>query len=195
MEKENKLSKFAKFFIAYGEFHNDKINKVIHLVCIPLLSFSLFALLQFLNYRFLFVGTYFEVNIASLFFYFISILYLNVNLYVAVLTIFWNFSFFLLGKIIYIQSLKKNYSNEYFQVMLTIHIFSWIFQFIGHGIFEKRAPALFDNILLIFNAPFFVTAEILKDYGWKKKEFKIIDEIIKKKIEIFKKQKSLKKIK
>ena len=193
--ENNKLSKFAKFFIAYGEYHNNKVNKIIHLICIPLISFTLLTLLQFINYRFFFKDTLFEINTASIFFYLNSILYLYVNSYVGILTIFWNFSFFLLGKIIYIQSLKKSYNNEFFNVLLSIHIFAWIIQFIGHGIFEKRAPALCDNIFLIFNAPFFVTVEVLKDFGWKKEEFVIIDKIINNKIEIFRKKKSMKKIK
>jgi uncharacterized membrane protein YGL010W len=30
---------------------------------------------------------------------------------------------------------------------LYIHIAAWIAQFIGHGVFEKRAPALFDSLV------------------------------------------------
>ena len=191
--KENKLSKFAKFFIAYGEYHNNKINRLIHLVCIPLIYFSLFGLMQFINYRYFFVGSIFEINPASIFFFVISLLNLYVNIYAGLLTIIWNLFLYILGKILFIRSFKKNSSNEYFQVVLIIHLFAWIAQFIGHGIFEKRAPALCNNIFLVFNAPFFITVEILKDFGWKKEEFKIIDKIINQKIQIFKKEKSMKK--
>lgn len=31
------------------------------------------------------------------------------------------------------------------------------------------------NLALTLNAPFFVTAEILKSKGWKREEFKVID--------------------
>jgi len=27
-----------------------------------------------------------------------------------------------------------------------VHVFAWVMQFIGHGVFEKRAPALLDNL-------------------------------------------------
>lgn len=51
---------------------------------------------------------------------------------------------------------------------LGVHIFSWIAQFVGHGIFEGRAPALLDNLVqAIFLAPFFVWLEILFFFGYR----------------------------
>ena len=53
-------------------------------------------------------------------------------------------------------------------IVLWIHIISWILQFIGHGVFEsiimiiiERKPALFDSLTQILNAPLFVIVEIL----------------------------------
>lgn len=58
----------------------------------------------------------------------------------------------------------------HFNVMLGLHIVAWISQFIGHGIYERRAPALLDNILLIFVAPFFFVFEVLvMAFGYKEK--------------------------
>ena len=45
---------------------------------------------------------------------------------------------------------------------------SWIAQFLGHGMFEGRAPALFDNIFqAFFLAPLFVWLEILFALGYR----------------------------
>jgi uncharacterized membrane protein YGL010W len=33
------------------------------------------------------------------------------------------------------------------KIALVIHITSWIFQFLGHGLAEKRSPKLFDNLV------------------------------------------------
>lgn len=30
---------------------------------------------------------------------------------------------------------------------VVLHVIAWIFQFIGHGFAEKRAPALLDNLV------------------------------------------------
>ena len=154
---------------------------------------TLFALFQFINIRLFFKDTLFEINFASIFFYIHIILFLYIDFFAGSLTIFWNFAFFAIGKIIYIESIKKNYNNEYFYCLLILHILAWIGQILGHVFFEKRAPAMLDNLFLFSNAPFFITCEILKDFGWKKDEFIVIDEIIAKKIKVFKEKKMVKK--
>jgi len=54
------------------------------------------------------------------------------------------------------------------QAAIAIHIVSWILQFIGHGKFEGRAPALLDNLFqAIFLAPLFVWLEVLFAIGYR----------------------------
>ncbi|CRL24744.1 unnamed protein product [Penicillium camemberti] len=49
-----------------------------------------------------------------------------------------------------------------------IHIVSWLAQFIGHGVFEKRAPALLDNLVqALLLAPLFVWMEVLFFFGYR----------------------------
>jgi len=50
-----------------------------------------------------------------------------------------------------------------------VHAFSWIAQFVGHGVFEGRKPALMDNLLQVFSAPLFVTMEVLFLLGYNPK--------------------------
>eukprot|EP01099_Mayorella_cantabrigiensis_P007347 TRINITY_DN6510_c0_g1_i1.p1 TRINITY_DN6510_c0_g1~~TRINITY_DN6510_c0_g1_i1.p1 ORF type:complete len:129 (+),score=11.98 TRINITY_DN6510_c0_g1_i1:486-872(+) len=47
-------------------------------------------------------------------------------------------------------------------------VVAWIAQFVGHGVFEGRAPALLDNIYqAFFLAPLFVWLEILFALGYR----------------------------
>jgi uncharacterized membrane protein YGL010W len=49
-----------------------------------------------------------------------------------------------------------------------IHIVSWLAQFVGHGKFEGRAPALLDNLVqAVLLAPLFVWMEILFFFGYR----------------------------
>lgn len=49
-----------------------------------------------------------------------------------------------------------------------IHVLSWVAQFIGHGAFEGRAPALLDNLVQAFLlAPLFVWMEVLFFLGYR----------------------------
>ena len=51
-----------------------------------------------------------------------------------------------------------------FKVFVSLFVLGWIIQFTGH-IFEKRKPALFDNLVQIFMAPSFLIAEVLFKLG------------------------------
>lgn len=55
-------------------------------------------------------------------------------------------------------------------IAIAVHIVSWIAQFVGHGKYEGRKPALLDNLVqALFLAPLFVWYEILFKLGLYKK--------------------------
>jgi uncharacterized membrane protein YGL010W len=47
-----------------------------------------------------------------------------------------------------------------FLIFLATFVLGWIIQLVGHAI-EGRRPALADNLLQVFNAPLFLTVEVL----------------------------------
>lgn len=54
------------------------------------------------------------------------------------------------------------------KVAIGLNVFSWVAQFVGHGVFERRAPALLDNLVqALFLAPMFVWLEILFKLGYR----------------------------
>ena len=54
-------------------------------------------------------------------------------------------------------------------IAVAVHIVSWILQFVGHGKFEGRKPALLDNLVqALFLAPLFVWYEVLFKLGFYK---------------------------
>ncbi|CAH2040795.1 unnamed protein product [Thlaspi arvense] len=60
-------------------------------------------------------------------------------------------------------SILKAFSILEDLVVLVAQVACWTGQFIGHGVFEKRAPALLDNLSQAFlMAPFFVLLEALQ---------------------------------
>lgn len=66
-------------------------------------------------------------------------------------------------------------SNAFFfgypvlQVAIAVHVTCWILQFIGHGIFEGRAPALLDSWDQAFiTAPLFVLMELALFLGYRR---------------------------
>ena len=88
-----------------------------------------------------------------------------------------------------------NYLTSHFNPIASyaaagIHIFSWIAQFLGHGKFEGRAPALLDNIVqALFLAPLFVWMEILFTFGYRPELKARLDKAVEVEIEKWKQSK------
>lgn len=74
----------------------------------------------------------------------------------------------IMGGAAYSSHLTSMYGAKANYWALGIHIVSWVAQFIGHGAFEGRAPALLDNLVqAFFLAPFFVWLEVLFYFGYR----------------------------
>ena len=85
---------------------------------------------------------------------------------------------------------KENGYDNIRQIYLVIHVFGWLSQFVGHGVYEsklfifflcfifpifsiERAPALFTNIMFMWIAPFFMVFEVMHMItGYKDDELK-----------------------
>lgn len=77
------------------------------------------------------------------------------------------------------NSLIGNYGMTATKWAIGIHVFSWVAQFVGHGKFEGRAPALLDNIFqAFFLAPLFVWLEILFALGYRPELQSRIDKLV-----------------
>ena len=86
--------------------------------------------------------------------------------------------------------LTKTYGSTANQVAIGVHVICWIAQFIGHGVFEGRAPALFDNLVqALFLAPFFVWMEILFYFGYRSELKKRLDKSVLQEIEKYERAK------
>ncbi|OTA82345.1 hypothetical protein M434DRAFT_401026 [Hypoxylon sp. CO27-5] len=152
----------------YGAYHRNSFNVAIHMVCVPLILFSGFALAA--N-----SGTLIPLP------KFLTIPHLDLNL--GTLAAFtWGGLYVLLepvaGTILALiclgaaavtntaHSENPTLTN---QVAIIVHVVCWLLQFVGHGAFEGRAPALLDNLVqAIFLAPLFVWLEFLFKFGYRR---------------------------
>ena len=74
----------------------------------------------------------------------------------------------LVGGTAYVNHLTSTYGSTATYWSLAIQGVAWIAQFVGHGVFEGRAPALLDNLVqAFFLAPFFVWLEVLFFFGYR----------------------------
>ncbi|KAI9627988.1 hypothetical protein H4Q26_018265 [Puccinia striiformis f. sp. tritici PST-130] len=148
-------------FLFYGQYHHNPTNIIIHLICVPVIFFTTlilvhrsfffdktvlgsFDLPDLLTHTGIYGGnngSIYELNLATLTslgytIYFILLEPIAGLLYSPILLSFGHWS----------NVIVSSYPSEYFKITLIIWTISWILQFIGHGKFEKRKPALIDNL-------------------------------------------------
>ncbi|KAH6882401.1 hypothetical protein BKA58DRAFT_373255 [Alternaria rosae] len=160
-----------KNLVFYGAYHRDPTNVAIHIACVPVLLATgiLFGtntptlpirqhpLLTRLNLP-LNLGTIAAATYSTLY------LMLSPNLAGVTVT----------PMILAFASLSNRLTQRYNKtkvnsIAAAIHVVSWILQFVGHGKFEGRKPALLDNLVqALFLAPLFVWYEILFKMGFYK---------------------------
>ena len=68
---------FEEFFVVYGYYHNNLINKSIHIACIPLIYLSTIMLMQFIPGSIFGAESLFCVNWATALHFFM--IYVNVK--------------------------------------------------------------------------------------------------------------------
>lgn len=72
-----------------------------------------------------------------------------------------------------------------------VFVVSWLLQFIGHGKFEGRAPALLDSLIqALVLAPFFVWFEVLFYLGYRPGLKSRLDKAVEREIQKFKTSKN-----
>lgn len=138
----------TKELLFYKEYHNNPINKLIHVICIPLIAVTLGNLCTYLI----------PVNALSGFLKgdtILSLLYIYIyhtgwpNKIAKIMTV-WMIIICVIGRY-FRYARPETWVIESFY----IHVASWVLQFIGHAI-EGRKPALFDSLKQAFvQAPVF----------------------------------------
>jgi uncharacterized membrane protein YGL010W len=173
----------------YGAYHHNTVNVGIHMVCVPLILFSAFAMAA--N-----SGTLIPLPD------FLTVPRLDLNLgTLAALT--WGGLYVLLEPVAGTvlagiclaaaafsnASLAEN-PDQTNKIAIATHIICWIAQFIGHGAFEGRAPALLDNLVqALFLAPLFVWLEILFKFGYRRELQDRVEKAVQVEIAKFKSEK------
>jgi len=91
-----------------------------------------------------------------------------------------------------VEWMARNQDYEVFRWSAILHGVCWVSQFLGHGIFEKRAPALIDNLAQsFFMAPFFVLLEGLSWCGYRRDMFQRMNVTIEENICAFQKSREV----
>ncbi|XP_052176263.1 2-hydroxy-palmitic acid dioxygenase MPO1-like isoform X2 [Diospyros lotus] len=152
------LLDLERHFAFYGSYHSNPVNVFIHMMFVWPIFFSALVLFYFTPALF---DCPFKCrlglvpNFGLIFTLLYALFYVSLDKKAGSLAAF-------LCLICWVSAslLAKNLGFS-----LAWKLFCWTGQFIGHGVFEKRAPALLDNLVqALIMAPFFVLLEALQSF-------------------------------
>ena len=161
------MKNLAEWFSEYGESHKNKINKLIHWICIPLIFWSIIALFSLIPHSFMdiFINSLANdlMHWGTILIFIGLIFYLkhSLNIFLGMLffsllvliDIYYTVHFFDLHKYWGVFDSFK-ISGEKFLLIISviIFIFAWILQFIGHQI-EGAKPSFLKDIQFLLIGP------------------------------------------
>ncbi|KAF2646726.1 DUF962-domain-containing protein [Massarina eburnea CBS 473.64] len=158
-----------KNLVFYGAYHREPTNVAIHIVCVPILLGTAFIFGQHtpsFKTPALLTRVGLPLNLSTIASLTYSTLYLTLSPNVAGIAT--------TPLLLSAASLAHNLTTRLDRTKVTsvaaaVHVVSWILQFVGHGKFEGRKPALLDNLVqALFLAPLFVWYEVLFKLGFYK---------------------------
>ena len=132
-------------FADYAAYHQTKGNKWFHRVGIPLIMISLLGLLTNANVT---VGGM-RVDLAMLVIVAAEVVYLMLD---------WR-----LGAVMLVVSVGFYFLGAAMPLWLNVALFvlGWIFQFLGHSVYEKKSPAFLRNALHLLVGPLWILNDVV----------------------------------
>ncbi|TMW67562.1 hypothetical protein Poli38472_011182 [Pythium oligandrum] len=169
-----------KQVVFYMSYHHNPVNQWIHFACIwPILITAACmlaesdpivdqpAFLKDLPY-----GQYMIINYSAVASAIFMSWYMLLDIMAGTLGAALVFASYLFANY-FSQNAPALFGVPAWQIALPVHVIAWILQFIGHGVFERRKPALLDSLdQAVITAPMFVLLEVLFSLGYRPKLFK-----------------------
>jgi len=132
-------------FSDYSAFHRTPGNKACHYVGIPLIVLSLFALLARVP---LFEAGGLTVTLAEVVLVAATIYYLTLDAALAVMMLVTSVVLAAAGRMVPASA------------AVVLFVLGWVFQFVGHYVYEKKAPAFFRNFAHLLVGPLWILAKV-----------------------------------
>lgn len=151
----------------YGAYHHNPVNIAIHIICVPILLWTFFLLCtnspRLVPLPDSIIIKNLPPNAGTVFCLLYSVLYILMEPVAGGIL-----APILLAGTAYSNHLTSKYGATANYWAFGAHVVTWLAQFIGHGVFEGRAPALLDNLVqALFLAPLFVWLEVLFLMGYR----------------------------
>lgn len=133
------MQSIDKYFKDYDAYHRTKGNKICHVFGIGLIVITLLGLLDRVEFF------HWEMSVkasAAL------VLFLAANIFYLMLNVKVGFAMIVTTAIAYFIGTKMSLT-----VLWVLFVLGWVFQGIGHYVYEKKSPAFLKNLAHLFIGP------------------------------------------
>jgi uncharacterized membrane protein YGL010W len=131
----------GSLFADYASYHQTPGNKLFHRLGIPLIMLTLIGMLVRVG-----VG---HLNAAVALIAFSAVVYFMLEWRLAIAMLLVSAAFYLIG------AAMPMWLN------VSLFVLGWIFQFIGHSVYEHKAPAFMKNFLHLLIGPLWILNDVL----------------------------------
>ena len=157
------MKNIQQWLDAYGVSHQNKTNKMIHWICVPLIMFSLLGILSLVKITVPIFASHYCINIAHLLILISIIFYSRLSIPITIGMILYS-----VLNLYIIYQFELFYSSQSILLSIYIAIFvgAWIGQFIGHKI-EGQKPSFFEDLQFLLIGPAWLLSFIYNKMGIK----------------------------
>lgn len=154
-------SKFQILLDEYSESHQNRLNKKIHWVCVPLIFWSIVALFYTIPTGFLeeILGAHFYSNWAVLVLIPVMIYYISLSISIA-----FGMLLFIVSSLILSDFLFQQVDFHLWIIAVLVFVIAWIGQFYGHHI-EGKKPSFLKDLQFLLIGPAWLMHFIFKKRG------------------------------
>ena len=143
----------------YGESHRNPVNKLIHWVCVPVIVWTVVALLWVIPFPFAAEGLPVPLNWATVVLVLAQVYYFRLSLKLGTALLLYNVFMIQLTVLV-----EQTAAWPLWQVAVALFVIAWIGQFIGHVIEGKR-PSFFKDVQFLLIGPAWLMAHLFRMMG------------------------------
>ena len=144
----------------YGESHENRLNKLIHWICVPVIVWTVVALIWSIPFPWKIGSGIVPVNWAVIALVLAQVYYFSLSRRLGMGLLLYNLAMLWLTAVI-----EQASPWPLWQVALAVFVLAWIGQFIGH-IFEGKRPSFFKDVQFLLIGPAWLMSFVYRKIGY-----------------------------
>lgn len=157
--KKNSMKTMQQWLDEYGESHRNRINKLIHYVCVPAIYMTVMGL--FWAVPFVELSLPIWLNWASILALPVMVFYFRLSSVVGI-----GMTLFTAIVIYFLTWWEGAMQMSVLMMSVIVFVVAWILQFIGHHI-ERKKPSFFKDLQFLLIGPAWIFCHLLKKFNLK----------------------------